>query len=448
MRYKYIGFILTILLVLSSPLIAQIADEITDIPNTSKREEIQRYAGFEDLPLMYLTLGSDSFLSVNMDKSFVDIGYVFLIFLPLLLIWKKTQTKALQWAIALFSFGFLLLISLPSAIYNYHDLTIGKLSEYLENYSYHPNPVQRGAEKIVHSFVGLTGPPYEKIVLWMRSWKTPYGKWTYPFLIFTFLGFLWIIWLLLKNKSKKIQFLVLTFLLVGFLWILFSSGIFWYGLALFPISILLLLYGWDKMELWNKNLLLIFIIIQIALQLPYRYARYYDTDRSNGLPLESAVSAYQTRQIDQVQYISLLTDLPPKLLNYLNQDLSSKIYRTGTNLHFFILQNDKRVFEDNQFGRLEYFFGKNETFRSFLKEKGFRFVILDLAMGSLDTTPEQSLKSKQEKAVELLRETQGLRLLYTDRVIVDEATGSSLQNLGNKESKVIRKGKLAIFEVL
>ncbi|MGA1544377.1 MAG: hypothetical protein ACO388_06105, partial [Saprospiraceae bacterium] len=219
-------------------------------------------------------------------------------------------------------------------------------------------------------------------------------------------------------------------------------------LSLFPISILLLLYGWDKMELWNKNLLLIFIIIQIALQLPYRYARYYDTDRSNGLPLESAVSAYQTRQIDQVQYISLLTDLPPKLLNYLNQDLSSKIYRTGTNLHFFILQNDKRVFEDNQFGRLEYFFGKNETFRRFLKEKGFRFVILDLAMGSLDTTPEQSLKSKQEKAVELLRETQGLRLLYTDRVIVDEATGSSQQNLGNKESKVIRKGKLAIFEVL
>lgn len=397
---------------------------------------------------MYLTLGTDSFLGVNMDKSFVDIGFIFLLILPLLLIWKKTQAKGLQWGIALFSFGFLLFISLPSAIYNYHDLTLGTLSGYLENYSYHPNPIQRSAEKIVHSFVGITGPTYEKLVLWMRSWKTPYGKWTYPFLIFTFLGFLFLINLLLKNKSKKVQFLVLVFLLVGFLWILFSSGIFWYGLALFPLSTLLILYGWDKMELWYKKLLFIFIMIQIAFHLPYRYARYYDTDQSGGLPLESAVSAYQTHQIDKVQYISLLTNLPPEVLNYLNQDLSSKIYRTGTNLHFFILQNDKRVFEDNQFGRLEYFFEKNETFRRFLKDKRFRFVILDLAMGSLDTTPEQSLKSKQERAIELLRETSGLRLIYTDRVILNPMTGLGQQDLGTRESKVIRKGKFAIFEVL
>lgn len=448
MRKKPIGFIFLLIVALSSKLFAQIAEENIRVPNTSMREEIQRYAGYEDLPIMYLTLGSDSFLGVNMDRSFMDIGFVILVFLPLLLIWKKTQVRGLQWGIALFSFGFLLLIAFPSAIYNYHDLPLGALSDYLKNYSYHSKPIHSTAEKIVHLFASLTGPPYEKIVLWLRSFQTPYGKWSYPFLIFSFLGFLIILSLLLKNKAKEIQFLAVTFLIVGFLWILFSSGIIWYGLALFPLSTLLIFYGWEKMESWKKGFLLIFVLLQIGFHLPYRYARYYDTDQSSGLPMESAVSAYQTRQIDRAQYIALLTNLPIELLNYINQDLSAKIYRSGTNLHFFILQNDKRVFEDNQFGRLQYFFGEKEEFRRFLKNKGFRFVILDLAMGTIDTTPEQSLKSKQEEAIELVRTTPGFRLLYTDRVILDRASGSGKQDLGSKDSKVIRNGKLAIFEVL
>lgn len=448
MRQKYFGFIIILFLSFSSGLIAQVSEEKIKVPNTSKREEIQRYAGFEDLPIMYLTLGSDNFFAANMNRSFMDIGFVILLLLPLLLIWKKTQAKGLQWGIALFSFSFLLLLSLPSAIYNYHDLTLGTLSEYIGNYTYHSNPIFSSAEKIVHSFVSLTGPFYEKIILWLRSWETPYGKWTYPFLIFSFLGFLFFVSWTVNKKSKEVRFLVVTFLLVGFLWILFSSGIIWYGLALFPLSTLLIFYGWEKMEPWKKTLLLVFVLLQISFHLPYRYARYYDTDKSGGLPLESAVSAYQTRQIEKPQYISLLTGVPQELLNYLNLDLSAKIYRSGTNLHFFILQNDQRVFEDNQFGRLEYFFGKNDEFRLFLKNKGFRFVILDLAMGSMDTTPEQSLKSKQEKAIELVRQTPGLRLLYTDRVILDRSKGLGQQGLGTEDSKIIRNGKLAIFEVL
>lgn len=448
MRQKKIGFIILLLLSFSLGLIAQVSEENIKVPNTSKREEIQRYAGYEDLPIMYLTLGTDSFLAVNMDRSFMDIGFVFLLLLPLLLIWKKTQATGLQWGIAFFTFGFLLFLSLPSAIYNYHDLTLGTLSEYLENYTYHSNPLFSSAEKIVHAFVAITGPIYEKIILWLRSWETPYGKWTYPFLIFSFLGFLLLLSLTLNKKSKEVQFMVVTFLLVGYLWILFSSGIIWYGLALFPISALLIFHGWEKMEQWKKIYLLVFVVLQISFHLPYRYTRYNDTDRKDGLPLESAVSAYQTRQIEKSQYISLLTGLSPELLNYLNQDLSTKIYRSGTNLHFFILQNDRRVFEDNQFGWLQYFFGKKEEFRRFLKSKGFRFVILDLAMGTMDTTPEQSLKSKQKQAIELVRETPGLRLLYTDRVVLDGSRGLSQQGLGTPDSKVIRNGKIAIFEVL
>lgn len=448
MKRIQIGFVVILWMVFTSGVLAQIAEEAIKVPNTSKREEIQRYAGFEDLPIMYLTLGSDSFFGVNMDRSFMDIGFIILLLLPLLLIWKKTTNPKLQWGLASFSFGFLLFISFPSAIYNYHDLTLGALSDYLNNYTYHSNPIHRSAEKIVHFFLTITSTPYEKFILWLRTWEVPYGKWTYPFLIFSFLGFLSLFALILEKKSKEIQFWVVTFLLVGFLWILFSSGIVWYGLALFPLSTLLIFYSWDQMEFWKKSFLIVFILLQIGFHLPYRYARYYDTDRSGGLPFESAVSAYQTGQIDRTQYITLLTDVPPKVLNYLNQDLSTKIYRTGTNLHFFILQNDQRVFEDNQFGRLQYFFGKHEEFRRFLKTKGFRFVILDLAMGTMDTTPEKSLKSKQEKAIELVRSTQGLRLLYTDRVIFDSTRGTSQQGMGSQDSKIIRNGKLAIFEVL
>ena len=61
----------------------------------TKREEIQRYFGYEILPYRYLTLPFDVSVNSNETGVFVDIGCVYFIFLPLFILLYFTKRKLL-----------------------------------------------------------------------------------------------------------------------------------------------------------------------------------------------------------------------------------------------------------------------------------------------------------------------------------------------------------------
>ena len=57
-----------------------------NIVNDAKREEIQRYFGYELLLYRYLSLPYDVSTNVNQQGNFVDIGVLYILFIPILIV--------------------------------------------------------------------------------------------------------------------------------------------------------------------------------------------------------------------------------------------------------------------------------------------------------------------------------------------------------------------------
>jgi hypothetical protein len=123
----------------------------------------------------------------------------------------------------------------------------------------------------------------------------------------------------------------------------------------------------------------------------------------------------------------------------------------GTNLHFFIKENDKRVFQDNQLGHFKLLNNSGnpkEGIATSLKNEGYKFLIADLAIQNMDQTPEKSLESKHRSFLNFLNDNSNLRLLFTDRIVLDEVSRIGKPGIGKESDRIIRNGKLAIFEIL
>ena len=55
--------------------------------NLAVREELQRYIGYEELPFQYLSLPYDVTINANEQGNYLDIGYLMMLFLPLIFLW-------------------------------------------------------------------------------------------------------------------------------------------------------------------------------------------------------------------------------------------------------------------------------------------------------------------------------------------------------------------------
>ena len=65
----------------------------------TRREEIQRYFGYEPLVSRYLTLPYDISINTNQQGTFVDIGFLYIILLPLVLL-SMIKGHAFRWLAA------------------------------------------------------------------------------------------------------------------------------------------------------------------------------------------------------------------------------------------------------------------------------------------------------------------------------------------------------------
>jgi len=412
--------------------------------NTTRREEIQRYAGYEDLPLLYLTLFYDAVMGSNIAVSFMDIGFILLLIFPLLLLQVKSGYKSISRLIFFLFCGFFFLIFFPSGFLNFYKITSDQAVAF---FAQNPVPTDQPVAFIsdfIRKIFLFTLPSFIKIETWLRQFQPYYGDITYPLLLILFFSILIGIGFILKNTRDEIKLLAVSIYLYTFLWILVSSGISWYGIAIFPLGALFILL---KKQNWVVGL----IVFQLVLHFPYRISRYEVFNPQAGQMFESASSAWITGQINDTKYIELLTGIPERLLAYLNQNLEGKIYKVGTNLHFFIKENDKRVFQDNQLGHFKLLNDSGnpkEAIASSLKNQGYKFLIADLAIQNMDQTPEKSLEYKHRLFLNFLHENPNLRLLFTDRVVLDQESRIGKPGIGNEGDRIIKKGKLAVFEIL
>jgi hypothetical protein len=401
--------------------------------NTTLREELQRYIGYENLPMRYITLVYDVILGNNITIDSYDIGFFYLTGLPILFLIYRPKS---WWWLFPLAFSYLYLV-IPYGYAAVQNLPLGD--------ALMPQEALWGFTWWKDSVLNLDQ--------WISTNLEVFKSATYIMLAVLFL-------LLLKliQASKSLLNITVTLLmLLLFFWVILSSGVPWYGIMLIPIGLLTIGFAYErkanlpKFPPSFKMIMGIVMSFQLLIWITFRLSGYYATPQLKGYMAEAATIQYQAGYVDEKSYQQVLTKVPTELMDYINSDPKNLIYRNGTNLQYFIENNKKRVFEDNQLGNFELlnavFSDKVDIARA-MEISGIKFLIIDLNMANIDKTPEKSLFKKYEKLIRFLYDNDKLKLLYTDRIVQNSTTGQREQRVFDNGQTIVQPGSLAIYMII
>ena len=127
-RLKYI--LILVLIVCADFNVASQNDNA--LLSDTKREEIQRYFGYEILPVRYLSLPYDVGINTNQSGDFVDIGFIFLWIIPILILTIFRKDKIFFFS-ALAGFILLFIFSVSNSYIFSH--TLGAQGELMKSTS-------------------------------------------------------------------------------------------------------------------------------------------------------------------------------------------------------------------------------------------------------------------------------------------------------------------------
>ena len=430
----------------------QTALDASDIAFTNtQREEIQRYFGYEDLLSRYLTLPYDLSMNTNQQGSFVDIGFLYIMFIPLILfaILKKPIQRLMM---ALLTFIFFVL----SIANSYILVDKTKVSaEFASTIFTMPeaNWVDRLLAYVyagAYAVFNIIKPGLERI-----SGEQDYV--TYPFIILSFLAILYFAFTNWEKKSMNVRTLILLSISYGFFFLVFSSGIIWYGYLFFVLLMIGMIYYFstiedrdDFMSVLLKLSFVIFACIWIAIGMVSRISNITPGTPKQHMGkaiISPDVYLWNTGEIKSKS--ELLDRTTPGLsatFDEINSDLETKIYKVGTGLTYFIEENHKRVMPDNQLGMFYALIDKypnQYVISDVLKASGFKYMIIDLNTPSIDNTPEKTLTTKFNALLSYVLSNDSVRLMSTDNIVT--VNGQPKYDIEGDE--LLRKGTFAIYEI-
>ncbi|MDD4351680.1 MAG: glycosyltransferase family 39 protein [Candidatus Gracilibacteria bacterium] len=193
--------------------------------------------------------------------------------------------------------------------------------------------------------------------------------------------------LITRKKDLYTQALIVFTLTYWLGWLLLARGIIWYGLPGFVPFLLVIASLLQENTAHKLGSRFLGAVVLLSLLLGIN-AAILGFGHPADLMYLSGVS-------DQKTYVDNTMPSYRKIFEQVNQD-DSYVYRIGTFIKYFISDNDRRVFSDDQMDALGCLLqkGSPEAVREKLKNEGFRYVILDLNIPSIDMTPEKSLTAK------------------------------------------------------
>ncbi|MBX2877809.1 MAG: hypothetical protein KTR30_37155 [Saprospiraceae bacterium] len=425
----------------------------------TQREEVQRYQGFEKGLPLFLSLPYDLTMNTNLpNQSYLDMGFLWLLLLPVLLFSLKPRSalKNLAAILLMVLIGFISIQSVyvkktpPQAISTLIDG--------------HPPGLQKTWGKAYESGMNL----------WISGAKAMDGfyNWIANFgftasLTAILLLLLVMVWLTSERRkafSKSLKGLLAYLMAYLLLWFLLGSGIPWYAfpaLALLPLVVVYYVEHpqaylgapWAKFSKY-------FLGVGVGLYFLLNVSLHFSDYNNQGAPhlfLKTPFFQYATHNIDRAEALWRFSPFYQEAARYLNRNLDEKIYRVGTFMQYHIKQNDRRVLEDNQLGKFENTRSKLDDpsyFLSVLRDNGFRFVLYDLQSASLDKTPEQSLYKKNIDFLNLLLNPNEVKVVVTDRIVEDPAggviqlPGGSIAGRSGLSGNIVFQGSFVLFELL
>lgn len=426
------------------------------VENTAIQEDINEYLGYDDLVLVrYLSLPYDTVMNTNVVSYFVDLGFVFLIFFPLIYL----LGERIKWPYRL---GFIilcilfLLISVPSAFLSKGNIPVESAGATLN--SQMANPENSGLPQLAYQLKKPFLNVYTSIHQSLTQISGPSDLITYPILFLLLLVAIVLLEARISHHHLSTR-VVLHFLLIfSFLWLILSSGIPWYGLLIFPLLYLMTvvgLLGGPGLENWQvkvrKGLLITATGIWAVMAFAYRLTNYEPTNEDRAkFTFMAAIAEYQTGRKDHTNAFDRTFPQYRTAIQQINQEEQSYVYRVGTSIPFFINKNDRRVLSDNFlqfFQELKREFPNDQELALALKAYGFRYILVDLNLPVNDSTKEGSLKNKFDQLMKFLYQNPQLQLIATDR-IVRSADGSLRFEVFPVNETVENLGWFAAYQIL
>ncbi len=439
--------------------------KLTPTGNTSIREEIQRYLGYEELPARYLSLPYDASMNTNVRGPFVDISCLYLIFIPVFFLlgyWKRPIAGSLFIVFSLLvltiSVANSIMISPQTAsILNTKD----GIANYLQQHSFSEVPIDYIVAQIHYMFRVI----YEPLDHLFKSISGDFDYITYPLLFILFIGGFFVVNDRIKKHDLPYRALVVFTYLFGFLWLLLTAGIIWYGYLMIALGMLYVIYPFSKkleeealvLQKFIRGFAVVFLIIGVYLMFNIRtmnYQRATNDEIAKQMLFDPALISYQFGKYTKREALDAFFSDINTVLDKINREDKSRVYRVGTIFPFFIRKNDRRILVDNQLGifnSLKNKYPNNNVLTEVLIANDFKYVLVDLNTSQIDETPEKSLTKKFNMLMNFIINNPKFKLLLTDRGIVipgeTQMVRKVLPDTQNGE-RVGIPGSYAIYEIL
>lgn len=434
------------------------------------REEIQRYLGFEAPFWRYVSLPYDLTVNTNIPNArHLDLSFLFLLFLPLLLLFRPGEGRPAWQTLLLVPGLFVYLAGTYYSVYaqpgeNYYaDQVLEQITLELTNRStgqltWHQSlyvtllfPVLWMGEALAVTFAVLGAQPTWAVVLEMTA---AFGLLYYATRA--------------RITAAPVAFRALAGVLAlyGLLWWVLGSGIIWYAMPLFVLFPVVLLYFFAEpgrflgpalqrfSAVFAGVAIGCFLLVQTLL---YFTSAYPGDATQEGLFRWPFVDVVSNPRAQSDRALSQFNPVASEAITYINARPEAKVYRVNTPYGHFIEHNDVRVFSDpvlEAYDRIASRLDEPDRFFDMLYAQGYRFILFDLRTGSLDQTPEKNLFRKFASIARILTESDKVHLLTTDNIVADPSApvlrltnGQRLNARRGIHGQTVQLGYLALFEV-
>lgn len=426
----------------------------------AKREEIQRYFGYETLLYRYLSIPYDTTMNANERGDFATVGFLYLLLLPLLFLVRYRKKLWVTITIPLLLLFIFIISTSNGFIYNYdkNQMMINKEGTLQYQSDLSKDGPGTVILKGVYNVNNQLYKPFKSIGNAI-SGENDYV--TYPIVLAIFFSFCALLYYnFRKTKRKLVLALAAIYFIFTFLWYLLSGGIVWYGFLSFFLGLICMILLLPKMDnTFNRTVnystysliglwIFIGVIARISNINPSLPASVQGKNMVNPIFLQLLVGQKTEQQVIDRVYNNL-----SGVIKKINRDEKALVYRVGTSFTYFINDNHQRVFMDNQlsfFRALEKKYPDKIERAKALKASNFKYLIIDLNTPTLDNTPEQSLVNKYNGLLEFVYKNPKTNLLATNRqVYALNAEGGASDKLSyNVFGKVKVNGTYAVYEIL
>lgn len=217
-----------------------------------------------------------------------------------------------------------------------------------------------------------------------------------------------------REARTRWKFIGIFTIVYWLLWLIFAQGVIWYGLPGF-LGLFVILAGLLTQKPLPQYLRTVSIVAIVLFTSAVGMFRIVSA-------VPSLQLAYIAQSLTETEYIDLIIPQYRKTYEIINSVPPTStepnyVYRIGTFVPYFINDNHQRVYTDDQMDMLACIRSTrtDEETVAELKRQGFRFLVFDLNIPTIDETPNQTLNDKWKSTADFINSSLGRLVIEQEK---------------------------------